>query len=197
MKILGLCGGSGSGKGATCSVFTEFGIKCIDTDKVYRDIISTDSECSKELVEVFGNQIAAEKGINKAKLREFVFSSKESLKLLNSITHKHILANVRSQINDIKKRTDIKGVVVDAPLLFESGFDKECDATLCIIADDKIRLNRIIMRDGISSELARTRIASQITNSELMTRCTYSIENNGTYADLREKVISFKKTFFD
>ena len=197
MKVIGLCGGSGSGKSLVCSIFNELDIICIDADRVYHDMISSDSECSKELISVFGDEIAAEVGINRARLRELAFLSKDNLELLNSITHKHILKQTRLMISNVRATTDSKAVIFDAPLLFESGFDKECDITVCVIADDETRINRIIERDSITIDAAKARIRAQIPNDELVRKCDYSIENNSSVDVLRKRVLEIKHKIID
>ena len=196
MKIIGLCGGSGSGKGVACDIFAELGIPCIDTDKVYHGLISTNSECAVELITTFGEQLNAFPGIDRLRLREVAFSSQNNLVKLNRITHKHILEKTRSIIEDIKSDPTVLGVVIDAPLLFESGFDKECDITVCVIADESVRIDRITKRDNISTDQALARINAQISNSDLISRCDYSVENNTTVDDLRNKInIVYNKIF--
>ena len=197
MKLIGLCGGSGSGKSFVCGIFNEYGILSINADRVYHDMISTDSECARELISVFGNAISAGVGIDRAKLREVVFSSSGKLKLLNEITHKHILAETRRLISRISETTDCKALIFDAPLLFESGFDKECDVTVCVVANEQTRINRIIERDSISIEDAKARISSQISNNELIKKCDYSIENNSSVEKLREAVLEIKSKIID
>ena len=194
MKVIGMCGGSGAGKGTVCSIFAELGIKSIDTDKLYHDIISRDSECTLELISFFGDSVYAAPGIDRRALRDIVFSSEENLAQLNMITHKHILAQVRSIINSERCA---EGIIIDAPLLFESGFDKECDTTVCVLADEEIRIKRIIQRDGLTPDAARRRIASQIQNAELIKRCEYSIENNSTEEELRENIAELYKKMFN
>ena len=194
MKVIGLCGGSGAGKGTVCDLFKEIGIRSIDTDKVYHSMISTDSECTKELVSVFGNTIYAHPGIDRAALREIVFKSQNNLKKLNEITHKHILSEVREFI---KASSDCEAVIIDAPLLFESGFDKECDVTVCVIADSDVRIARIMKRDNISSDVANARISSQISNDLLVQMCDHSIDNSSTVSALRKKVYELKNKLFD
>jgi dephospho-CoA kinase len=195
MKVIGLCGGTGSGKSSACRFFEEYGIKCIDADKVYHDLISTDSECTNELIDYFGHTISSSPGIDRKRLRDIAFSSDDALWNLNRITHKHILSQIRLKIEELKG-TNCLGVVVDAPLLFESGFDKECDLTLCIVANEQKRIERIVLRDGISCEAARLRINAQLSNEELINRCTFSIENNSTERDLENKVYSLIKVIF-
>ena len=196
MQVIGLCGGSGSGKGLVCSFFDELGLKCIDTDKVYHDLISKDSECTRELISFFGEGISSNSKIDRKKLRDIIFSSDDALEQLNRITHKHILAQVRTMIEEYKKQ-GYPGVIVDAPVLFESGFDKECDLTICVIADEKIRIERIINRDNITFDVAKARIDSQITNQELIRKCTYWVENGSTERELFKRVSDLYKTIFE
>ena len=197
MKIVGLCGQSGSGKGLICSLFYELNIISIDTDKVYHDIISVDSECTKELISAFGDSISLSPGINRKELAKVAFSSKENLKLLNSISHKHILKEVRSKIDLIRRENRFDGIIIDAPLLFESGFDKECDLTMAIIADQETKVTRIMSRDGITREHAMARLSSQISDEELTRRCDYVIENNSDANAIRKQVSELKKIIFD
>ena len=192
MKVIGLCGGSGAGKGTVCSIFAELGIPSIDTDKLYHSLISTDSECTRELVSAFGSDVYANPGVDRKALRNIVFSSPENLAILNKITHKHILASVRSLI---KNTGEARAIIIDAPLLFESGFDKECDVKICVIADEDVRIERITKRDGISPEIAKARIASQIPNDELKEICDYTIENNVGTDELRKHIQASYKAY--
>ena len=194
MKVIGLCGGSGSGKSTVCDFFADLGINSVNTDKLYHEIISTDSECTMELVRAFGSEVYANPGINRRALREIVFASPENLRLLNEITHKHILEGVRERIKTEENKI---GIIIDAPLLFESSFDKECDLTVCVVADEEVRVERIIKRDSISIESARKRIASQIKDSDLVKRCTYSIDNSSTEEELKKQVIALYTKMFN
>ena len=197
MKVIGLCGQSGSGKGLVCAFFSELNVKCIDTDKIYHDIISTDSKCTKELVNFFGDSVYAYPGINRKELAKKAFASENNLKRLNEITHKHILNNVRTQIDMIKNECLYDGIIIDAPLLFESGFDAECDATIAVIADDDTKISRIIERDGITRDMAIARISSQIPNSLLKEKCSFVINNNSTIEELKVAVNNLKKIIFN
>ena len=94
MKIIGLCGGSGSGKGTVCEIFSKNQIPAIDTDKVYRELTSADSECLRELKKAFGNDIIAPNGsLDRRKLATIVFAGDNAasqLEMLNKISHKFI-----------------------------------------------------------------------------------------------------------
>ena len=187
-RVIGLCGGSGSGKGVVGSFFTKHGYLTIDTDKVYREITDNTSHCLDALVCEFGAEILNSEGkLNRQRLGQMVFSDKEKLNTLNAITHKFILERVRSIINDSENNSYI-GFVVDAPLLYESGFDKECDVVVAVVCDVGTRVARIVARDGISSTAALKRINSQTSDNQISALADFTIENNGDTKKLEHDV---------
>ncbi len=182
LKVIGLCGRSGSGKGFVCELFSEYGIPSIDTDKVYRDILADRSKgCLDELCREFGPSVIAEDGsLDRKALSRIVFSgSDDKLSILNEITHKYILEETEKKIE--KARADKKrAVIVDAPVLFESGFDRLCDITVCVTATDDISVERITRRDCISRDDALRRLSHQKTNDELRALCDLEIVNDAS-----------------
>ena len=197
MKVIGLCGGSGSGKGTASSIFMELGIPSIDTDAIYREMTRGDSSCMQALVEAFGQGVVNDRGgLDRVRLGEIVFADSDKLKLLNTITHRFILDETRRRI---KLFADLgySAVLVDAPVLFESGFDSECDEIICVIADNGVRADRIMYRDGISREKAYARINSQMSNEELVSCCNYVIHNDSDVESLRAGVSALAKILLD
>lgn len=182
MVVIGLCGSSGSGKGYICQLFTERGIKWIDTDKVYRDITSSRTPCIEALADIFGIEILNEDGsLNRKELSKLVFNgekAEENRKNLNRIAHSFILMETENLITAYKL-DGAKAVLVDAPLLFESGFDKMCDVTICVTAPFETKLERIMKRDNLSLDDALARLRSQLSDDELRARCNYEIDNSG------------------
>ena len=192
MKIIGLCGTSGSGKGYVSMLFTKHGIPSIDTDRVYRETTTKKgSECLCELVLEFGNSILTENGeLYRPALAKIVFSDREKLKRLNEITHKHIKKDTEALLNAYK----IEGapaVIIDAPVLFESGFDKMCDFTVCVTSPTERKIDRIMTRDQITRPEAEARLASQKTDSELVSLTNYQIDNSGK--ELSSQIINILK----
>jgi len=184
MKIIGLTGGSGAGKGEACKAFLSFGIESIDTDKISRDVTKKGGDCLDELVENFSGAILSEYGeLNRKKLADIAFASQENLGMLNKITHKHILNECKRIILDTRN-AGRKALIIDAPLLFESGFDKSCDVIISVIADPEKRINRIIKRDSISLEQAEARIKNQKSDGFFEANSDYIIYNNSDYADI-------------
>lgn len=189
MKIIGLCGGSGSGKGCVSSILSGFGFAIFDTDKIYHKLLDTDTSLKTELVDAFGKEILSDGRVDRKKLGGVVFSDKsgELLKLLNAITHRRVLDEVRRGIAEAEKR-GATCAVVDAPLLFESGFDKECDCTIAVVSEKERRISRIILRDSIGRDEAERRINTQISDEKLKALCTYTVFNNGDLEDLKHEV---------
>ena len=186
MKVIGLCGGSGSGKSVASKSFVNRGVPALDTDELYHSMISGDSECSREIASQFGIHVLnAEKGIDRKTLADEVFSDKtgEKLKRLNSITHRLVLNECRTWLSK-KEKEGYKAAIIDAPLLFESGFDKECDIIICVEADEETRINRIIERDKVTADMAKKRIKSQADDEFLETNSDFVIKNTKDAASL-------------
>ncbi len=180
--LIGLCGRSGTGKGYVCKLLAELGIPSVDTDAVYRAMTApceTLSPCMEELVAAFGEEIRLpDNSLNRPALSAIVFGEggSESLQTLNRITHAHILRETKRLAEEYAAE-GAECVIIDAPVLFESGFDAMCRFTVCVCASEETSVARIIKRDGITEEAARRRLASQIPTEELMRRCDYHIEN--------------------
>ena len=190
MKIIGLCGGSGSGKGYVSSLFASLGIPSIDTDKVYNNLISYNSECVSEIASLFGDAVLNTDGsLSKSALRDIVFqkSNKDKLALLNTVTHKHILNATRKQLKAFETKGDF-AAIVDAPLLFESGFDRECDYIIAVLADRETRISRVILRDAISREVAERRMDLQKSDEFLRENSDFVIYNTGDNRALENQI---------
>ena len=188
MKVIGLCGGSGSGKGEVCRLFARFGVPSVDTDAVYRSLTEQKSDCLDEITEHFGTGVLNTDGsLNRQALAEIVFSDKDALRTLNSITHKHILNVCRASINNARMRGD-EMILIDAPLLFESGFNRECDVVIAVVAPIDTRIARIVLRDGITEEAAERRIASQIDDAFYYENADFVINNGKDIFALNKSV---------
>ncbi len=189
MRVIGLCGGSGSGKSTVASMFSAYGIPSVNADAVYHAIVSQDGACLSELRRAFGEQIVKDGALDRKAMANIVFADGAENKrhLLESITHRYVLQEIRNMLAEYAQ-AGICAALVDAPLLFESGFDKECTACMCVVADTDVRVQRLIARDGITEEQARRRIEAQISNKELLDRCAFSVNNSADMDQTREQV---------
>ena len=192
MKVIGLCGGSGSGKSAASELLEKIGIPHIDADGIYRDLTSYESDCMRVLKSEFGDAVMNEDGsLNRDFVRELVFSGNDrdtKRARLNEITHKYVLSEIDKQIEKYKSEGR-EAVIADVPLLFESGFNEKCDFTVAVVADEAVRIDRIVRRDKITKEQAKARINAQISTDELISRVDFVLENNGDLDELEKAVM--------
>ena len=181
MLIIGLTGPSGAGKGTVAKLFEGFGIPSVDTDRVYHDLLIPPSPCLDALVERFGQKILAADGcLDRKALAAWVFAEDRGQELLdlNTISHKFVLDATRDICAELSRK-GCPAVLVDAPLLFESGFDAECDQILAVLADPDVRLCRIMARDNISFPVARARMNAQKADAFYVERADHVLYNNG------------------
>ena len=190
MRTIGLTGPSGAGKTDVAKAFAPYGILTIDTDKVYHDLLVPPSPCLEELVLRFGKDILQTDGtLDRRSLSAIVFADghKQDLLDLNRITHKYVLDATRQICKELSLR-GCPAVLIDAPLLFESGFDAECDTTLAVLADESLRLSRIMQRDALSLCRAKARMAAQKPDDFYLARAHHIIYNNGTISDCLQEI---------
>lgn len=184
MRVIGVTGGTGAGKGEVSLGFMSYGIKCLDADKVSREVCKPGKPCLLELVEYFGDGILLPDGkLDRKGLATLVFGEENEEKrqikhaALNRITHRHIVDAMLGWLSDVEK-SGAKVAVVDAPQLFESGFDRHCDYTVGVIADEDVRIRRIISRDKITLDAAKKRIQAQKSNQFFIDSCDFTVYNN-------------------
>lgn len=190
MVIIGLSGGSGSGKSTISALFSRYNILPINTDEIYRNLTASLTPCLIELANEFGEDIITDDlSLNRARLREIAFSDRDKHDRLNAISHKHVLDAVRDMILSASK-LGLKGVIVDAPMLFESGFDKECDFVIAVTAPIDLRIRRIKERDGITEAKALERIRHQIQDIELAKKANFVIDNSYSIEDAEKAVLN-------
>ena len=179
--ILGLTGGSGTGKSTVCKYFEDKGFLVIDSDKIARQVCKKGEKCLEEVVAAFGKEILDDEGnLIRSALAKIVFSDEKKLSLLNKITHKYI---VLENMNIIENNPH-RDIVLDAPLLFEAGMGDICTKRLCVLSHTEKRIERIVCRDNISKENAYARINNQPEDEFYTSRCEYVVHNNSTIEEL-------------
>lgn len=204
IMLTGLCGRSGAGKGYVSSIFSEYGIPSIDTDDVYRKMTSPSnvlSPCMKELKENFGDAVVSDdNSLNRKEMRKLVFGeNNKNLNKLNEITHKYILSDTMKKVKELYT-IGYNIILIDAPVLFESGFDKMCEKIVCVTSSDDILLSRIMKRDLLSEEDARARLAAQKSFSELEALSDFVIYNDCEKDELKLRVkecVMFLRSVYD
>lgn len=176
MIKLGLTGPTGAGKTTVARLLEQNGIPLVDADAIARTVTEKGSPVLSALADTFGKDILFPDGsLDRRALAAVAFSSKENTEKLNAVTHPAILARIRRALADATG----DAVVLDAPLLFETGLDALCDHTAAIVADEAVRLARITARDSISEEEAKKRMAVQPDTAFYAARADILLYNNG------------------
>ena len=191
-RILGLTGGIACGKSTISAYLKEFGLPVIDADECSRAVVEKGSIGLEKLTEIFGNKILENDGtLNRKALGQIVFSDSEQLSLLNSVMEPLIREEISRRLNQ-ENNADL--VVLDAPLLIEQHYDKICDFIMTIDVPKKIQLERLIERDNLSEDEAKSRIESQLSSRERNGFADVVIDSSGTVEQTRTDMWGIKKT---
>ena len=177
--VIGLTGGSGSGKTTALAVLRELGAVCFDADAVYHELLRTDAALLAAIEAAFPGSV--DRGaLQRKKLGAQVFGDAAALARLSAITQPRVVAAIRSQL-----RPGLS--VIDAIGLLESGLAALCDVTVAVTAPAEARIARLMAREGVSREYAAARIAAQRSDASFSAACDYTLHNTGSRAEFEEQ----------
>jgi dephospho-CoA kinase len=185
--VLGIVGGIGSGKSRVAAEFAAIGWLVVDFDAKVRKALSTIS-VRDTLVDWWGEKVLDRDGnLDRKAVASIVFKDAQQRERLESLLHPMVLLT-RDQAQQLARDADAPGVVLDAPLLFESGQDRACDAVVFVETSHQTRLNRVMDHRGWSPDDLRTRESSQMPLTEKRARSTHIIQNEPGNDDLSDRV---------
>ena len=203
-KIIGLTGGIGTGKSTVAEYLKSHGYRHIDADGISRGLTSDGSPMVDKLNEIFGpdgemgvdgNEILEAPGVlNRQALADIVFKDDKRRDKLNDIMLTEIIRIIDWDIEDYHHDDSDNDVLLDAPLLFESGLESRCDKVMLVVADMDERIHRVCQRDGISEEQVRDRINSQMSDDEKISRSDIIIDNSHGLEELYEQLSKYVLT---
>ena len=183
--ILGITGGTGCGKTTLLNIIAEYGGLVLDCDAIYHQLLQTDTKLLNAIEIRFPGTV--EDGVLQRKqLGSIVFSDEKALLDLNKITHGAVKAEVLRRLE-----TAPKLAAIDAIALFEGGLAELCDMTVAVTASEEVRVKRLMVRDSISEDYARSRIAAQHSPVWFRQRCDFCLENNGGIDVFHAKCLAF------
>ena len=185
--LIGLTGKTGSGKSSAAKTFEKLGAYVADCDRIAHSTLQ-DCDVKEKLKNAFSDSIFDNSGnVDRKKLGKIVFSDKAQLKTLNSIMHKAIVDKAVEACENSGK--DI--CILDGSELESSGADEKCAHIIVIVADEDIRLQRIMERDGIDKDSALLRIHAQKDYS----KSAIFVENNADASALEKKITELYNKF--
>lgn len=187
VPILGLTGPTGSGKSVVAAYLSAHGAAIIDCDAVAREVTEVGHPCLQALAQAFSSDILREDGsLDRARLASLAFADEAGRRRLNAVTHPYISERCRARIRQLCTE-DVRAVVLDAPLLFESGLDRDCTTTAAVLAPSELRLQRIMARDGLSETAARLRMSAQPDDAFYRARAARILYNDGSRSALYQQ----------
>ncbi len=189
MRVIGLTGGTGSGKSTVSKIVADMGMAVIDADIVAREIVQKGEKALEEICKTFGTDVLLEDGaLNRKKLGSIVFADKDKLKLLNGITHKYIVNRIKQKI-DMERQKGAYYIIIDAAILIESGLYIQCDEVWVVIAHKDQRLKRIMQRDSLLRKDALNRMNAQMPEEEMKEYASAVINNSKDLDHLRMQIM--------
>ncbi|MCD8026177.1 MAG: dephospho-CoA kinase [Clostridiales bacterium] len=194
-KIIGLTGQSGAGKSTAARLLEENNVCVINADALTAQLYQPDSPYLKTLASVFGSDIInQDRTLNRQALAQRAVRSTESTSTLKSLVHPFVLSLFLQRAKSAAlSGADI--IVFDAPQLFESNADVFCDAVVSVVADRKIRLERICLRDKITEQQAIQRFNAQLSEKFFRENSDLVVENNGSAEELRKSLFAALSSF--
>jgi len=191
MKVIGITGGIGSGKSTVSAFLRANGHKIIDADAISRDMTAPGGSALPEIRKNFGDEyFRADGSLNREKLAGLVFTSASDKKKLEDIVTRKVIQEIKQEINDLRDKGSYAIIFVDAPLLYETGADCVTDLVWLVTADLKIRISRVMSRDGVTEEEVLKRMKNQMSDAEKAAKAQEIIDNSNGRGELAEQIES-------
>ena len=184
--VIVLTGGIASGKSTVSRLYESQGVAVVDTDQLAREVVMSGEPGLKRLVEAFGADILDMEGnLNRRSLRRAVFADEGARNQLNAILHPLIMERAWQQIN----RLNEVFVVLVVPLYVETGCQPPAEAVIVVDLPASLQISRLLERDGIDEQLARSMLDAQASRQARLDIADYVIDNSGTLEELRSNAM--------
>ena len=186
--IIGLTGSLGTGKTTVAKLFEKCGAVIIDADQITHQAIHRGGSCFTRVLKAFGKTILKGDDVDRKKLAEIVFKDPKQLLKLERIVHPAVLKQIRNEIRFYKKNKSENVVVIDVPLLFESGLYRDVNLTIVVKTSQQKQIERAMQRLKCTQSEAMRRIKMQMPLSQKVRLADITIDNNGTIRETEKQV---------
>lgn len=175
---IGLTGGIGSGKSMVSKLLTTYEIAVYDSDTRAKSLMETDDKIIHSITQIFGKEAYTDGKLNRRFVAEAVFASSSKLLQINTIVHSAV-------INDFSRWAELQAtdiLVFESAIIFENGLEKYFDKIIAVVAPQKLRIERVKRRSGLSRKEILNRIKNQTSSKTLRQRADYVIINDNRTA---------------
>lgn len=189
MRFIGLTGGIASGKSTVSALLKKQGAFIIDADQIAYNIVEQGEQAYKDIVTAFGDDVVLADGrLNRQKLGALVFQDAKKRALLEKFTHPRIEEKI-VELMEFAQKNSYPVIILDMPLLFETGWDKRVDEVWVIQVDESIQRQRLMKRNSFSEQEATLRMNAQQSQVEKIRKADQVIDNNGDLAKLQAEIL--------
>lgn len=190
MLVAGLTGGIATGKSTVSGILEEAGAIVIDADKIAFDAVLKGTSAWQQIVDHFGDGLLLPGGeIDRPALGDIVFKNPAEKQALNRIVHPFVFGEVADRLKVIEQQSPDAVVMMDVPLLIESGMHRGMSDVIVVYVPENIQLQRLMDRDALSETDAMARIRSQMPIEEKKALASRVIDNSGDLETTRQETL--------
>ena len=190
MIVAGLTGGIATGKSTVSAFLEQAGAVIVDADKIARHVVRKGQPAWQKIVDAFGSSILLPDGeLDRSRLGDIIFNDPDQKRILNRIVHPEVGSETAVQLAEIEKNHPEGLVILDVPLLIESGMNAGLSEIIVVVIPESLQIERLMLRDNLSREKALARIRSQMPIDEKRKYATRLIDNSGSREDTRRQTM--------
>jgi len=177
---VGLTGGIASGKSTVDRMLVELGAHLVDTDQLARQAVEPGSPALAEIAQAFGPEMIAPDGsLDRERMRALAFGDPQARAKLNAIVHPRINQLVAAELTRLAVQDPQGVVIVDVPLLFETGWDKRFDCSVLVYVPRQVQLERLMSRDRCGLPAAQAALDAQMPLENKKKKADFLVDNSG------------------
>ncbi len=175
MIVVGLTGGIGSGKTTVLNLFKDLNIPCYIADIEAKRLMNTSAEIKSEVIALFGKEAYSAIGLNREFIADIAFHNPSKLEQLNAIVHPRVFEDFKNFVANSKADY----IIYESAILLNGDSKKICDKIVVVTTPLKIRVERVMKRDGASELAVLARINQQMSEKEMIAQSDFVINNSG------------------
>jgi dephospho-CoA kinase len=189
MLVAGLTGSIATGKSTVSGILKELGAFIVDADRAAHEVVLPGTKAFNEIVRIFGKKILQKSGeIDRERLGRIVFNDSAMRSILEEVVHPEVMRAMDEQIGSIKSGSPDAVVILDVPLLIETGMHKGVGEVIVVYCPEAMQITRLMVRDKISKEDALAKVRAQISIEEKRRYASLLIDNSASKDKTRKQV---------
>jgi len=174
MVVVGITGGIGSGKTTISNYLKSFGIPLYVADKEAKSLMNRSKVIKQKLIQLFGDEAYVDGKLNRPFLAKMIFKDKSLLNQMNAIVHPKVASHFKRWL----KKQDAPYILKEAAIIFENNLQSNYDYIITVVANENLRIERILDREDTTREKVKAVINNQWTDSHKKKLSDFVISNN-------------------